>query len=204
MLNLELLTFRAIDAPETCMQFTKRHHAVLREFGVTLLNENEDWIENPNIYVVSLVNKEDKTILGGCKLQMYDGVNPLPLEAVAKKYDPGILKYCEMGVGEACSLFLDPVIRSKEHIDLIANKIIEVGRSISIQKILALFSPKSITMGYRMGFEKMKHIGEQGVLPYPDPTLCSHFMIFTYLPELPPARQEKGEDQVNTEQETEN
>src|ERR1700710_210039 len=99
-------TFRAIDEPETCQRYKEGHVKVLVDYGITnITSNNDEWMNNPNIYCVIVAESGTNELFGGIRVQLSDERTRLPVENAVGKMDPFIYKIVEKyrnngGVGE--------------------------------------------------------------------------------------------------------
>ena len=117
---IKLRAFRAIDDLNACKKFMLGHRAVLENIGVKKITSSKDeWMENPAVFVIIVENIESNKVLGGARVHVSEGKQPLPIEEATGYLDDSIYgiikKYADNGTGEICGLW-----NSREALPLLA------------------------------------------------------------------------------------
>src|SRR5476649_1860458 len=88
--EIRIRVFRAPDDPATCLKFIEGHRKVLSIYGIENITTNtEDWMFRHSIFVIVVESLEGK-LYGGARIQVADGLHPLPIEEATGKMDPRI------------------------------------------------------------------------------------------------------------------
>lgn len=107
-MELHFIAFKAIDNREYCERFLKGHVSVLEDYGITNISTNNNlWMEMKNVFVIVAFYGEE--IVGGIRVHVADGKEPLPVEKAVGYIDCKvhqlINQYLETGTGELCGLW---------------------------------------------------------------------------------------------------
>lgn len=164
--------FRAVDEPETCARFLEGHVQVLSDYGITnITTNNARWMTNPLIYVVVAESPEGE-ILGGVRVHIADGKDPLPLEAAIGKIDSrvyGIInQYIETGTGELCGLWNSKKVAGLGLSLLLIRAGISIVTQIKLDSLFTICADYTMPMVRRVGFVVEDSIGDNGDFIYPN------------------------------------
>ena len=108
---IRIRALQAVAEPETCEEYVKGHRRVLEDYGVTNVTSGiPAWLGNPNVFMVVAEDAATNMLYGGIRVQIADGILPLPIETAIGFMDPKVLdtiNYYHMngGVGELCGLW---------------------------------------------------------------------------------------------------
>ncbi|MBC7425952.1 MAG: hypothetical protein H7321_05400 [Bacteroidia bacterium] len=167
--------FRAIDNPENCQQFIEGHRRVLEGFNLTNISTNKPtWPKNPNIYVITAKSDNSEHLLGGIRIQIADGINPLPVEDAVGHFDKNIFNMVKQysdngGTCELCGLW-----NSREEAPNMGITFLLVIAGMSIVNQLPVTSMFTIVAAYtlrmatRIGFQVETSLGNDGTFIYPN------------------------------------
>lgn len=195
--------FRAIDDPETCYKFAEGHRMVLESYGIKQITSSRiDWIHNPGVYVIVVESVEKDKVIGGTRIHVANGVQPLPMEDGLKTIDPGVPrlveKYEKDGTGELCGLW---TIRESTGLGLsvlltdagVAEAGIALARQLELKTLFVLCAPWTVGMARNAGFVVEESVGMQGTFPYPRPDLLATLLIIKDNETLESAKPEERE-----------
>ena len=89
--DIRIRAFRAVDDLETCRKFIEGHRKVLTIYGIENITTNtEDWMFRRSIFVIVVEKLDGSKLYGGVRIQIADGIYPLPIEEATGKMDPAI------------------------------------------------------------------------------------------------------------------
>ena len=75
-----VFAFKAVDEPKLCEDYIRGHVKVLTDYGIeNITSNNNSWTVNPDVYCLGLISG-DNELLGGIRIQLANGVYPLPIE----------------------------------------------------------------------------------------------------------------------------
>lgn len=172
---------------------------VLRIYGITqITTANTDWMKNPNIYVIAVESEDQDKTYAGSRIQIADGIHPLPIEDAVGKMDPKIhdlvKSYIPEGAGEFCGLW-----NSREVAGMGIGSIF-LGRTsvalsylLKIRKLFGLCAPTTYPNSIKIGYETIKSIGMDGQFYYPKEDLLATSLIINDMDNLPTASMEDRE-----------
>jgi hypothetical protein len=79
--DIRIRAFRAVDEPGTCLKFIEGHRRVLSIYGIENITTNTtDWMYQRSIFVIVVETLDGSKLYGGVRIQVADGINPLPIE----------------------------------------------------------------------------------------------------------------------------
>lgn len=176
---VRIRAFRAIDDIESCYRFLEGHTKILEIYGVTKVTSlNPDWVYNAGTIVVMVENEDQTKVYGGARIQMYDGVLPLPIQTAIGHYDPKIHALVTKGSAEICGLW-----NSREVTGMGIGSII-LGRvtcalvgMLPLVKTFMLCAPVTVKMCTSVGCVMVKEIGNNGLFYYPKDDLIATAMV---------------------------
>ena len=103
--KIRIRAFRAIDDPETCLKFIDGHRKVLSIYGIENITTNTDiWMQNPAIFVIVVETLDGEKLYGGARIQVADGIHPLPIEEATGKMDSKIYEIVRIATLEGNKL----------------------------------------------------------------------------------------------------
>ena len=171
--EIRIRAFRAPDDVETCYKFIAGHQRMLSIFDIENVTTNtSDWIYNPSIFVVVVETMDSQKLYGGTRLQIADGINPLPIEEATWTMDTRIhdvvAKYAVNGTGELSGLWnsmevagygigsLFPIMAS-----------IVIAEQIGLESLFFLCSPFTVRFNKWVGSRIITEVGNSGTFYYP-------------------------------------
>jgi hypothetical protein len=105
--NFRIKIFRAIDDKDSCARFMEGHMNVLKIYGITeITTANTDWFYNPASYVLLAETQDSQKTVGGVRVHVAGGTQPLPIEDAVSELDGSIHDKVKTnaikGTGELC------------------------------------------------------------------------------------------------------
>jgi hypothetical protein len=172
---IRIRAFRAIDEVETCMRYAAGHRQVLEGFKLTnITTNNNDWANNPNVYVIIAESLKTGHLLGGIRVQIAAGIVPLPVEDAVAHFDPKIhdmvRDFSENGgTGEICGLWNSREEAPQMGITLM---LVLAGLAISnqlpITTLFTIVASYTLKIALQVGFKIERGVGINGEFVYPN------------------------------------
>ncbi len=165
---------------------------MLRDYGVTkVTSAKNDWINNPDVYVVIVESPDGKITYGGERIHVANGANPLPIETAIGVVDAGIYdlvaKYVPGRTGELCGLWNSKAIAG-HGISVLLSKIgVALSMHLQLGSLFVLCAPYTVAMTQMCGFEIETSIGNQGTFYYPKLDLIATSLMIKDVANIPTA-----------------
>ncbi len=178
--KFNIFAFRAIDEPELCVQYIEGHVKVLTDYGIAnITTNNKTWTNNPNIYCVVAQDKDTLSLIGGVRIQIADGIHPLPVELAIGKMDANIhdkvKKYAlNGGIGESCGLWISKEVKGLGISRYLMWASISSANQLNFETMLGICAGYTLKLFSEIGFEIDKSLGAQGNFPYPNEKYTAH------------------------------
>ncbi|WP_215223007.1 hypothetical protein [Echinicola shivajiensis] len=192
--------FRAIDNEDLCLEFLEGHRNVLKEYGVTkVTSARRDWISNPNVYVIVVIDAEEKRVVSGMRLHLAHEDYPLPMETAIAEVDKSIhcvvAKYRENVTGEIGGLWNSRSIAGYGiGIKFLIRCGIVLAEQLKMGTLLALCAEHTLGSCLEKGFEIEEGVGNSGKFNYPKIDLVATAAVIKDLVNLPLALEEEREE----------
>ena len=142
--KIRIRAFKAINEPHTCFIFIKKHHEILKHYGLEIItSNNNDWANSPNVYVLVAELITTGEMIGGARIHIANEHERLPIEAAVYHMDPKIVdlikKYSiQGGVGEVCGLWNSLKYKRFGLGKKLARSAIAVVNQINITSLMAI------------------------------------------------------------------
>lgn len=170
---IRIRTYRTVDEPETCKTYVKGHVQVLKDFGIeNITSNNNEWINNPNIHCIIAYDNDDEMV-GGIRIQIGDGVSPLPVEEAVGKMDSAIfdlIKHYHIngGIGELSGLWNSKKIKRVGVSMVLIRAAISIVNQLKFQTLTGICAEYSLKMFEQVGFVTDTSLGDEGKFIYPN------------------------------------
>ena len=169
------ITFRAFKAthePETCEKYLKGHVTVLQDYGITNITSNNNlWMNMDCVYGV-VAEDENGEMVGGIRVQIADGINPLPVEKAVGYMDPSLYdivkEYLPEGVGELCGLWNSKSIAGMGISILLVRAGISITNQLTCKTLMGICAGYTLKMFKKVGFVIDNTLGKGGEFVYPN------------------------------------
>jgi hypothetical protein len=174
--------FRAIDEHETCIKYVEGHTIVLEDYGVTnVTSRTPVWINNPHVYVVVAEDAETGDIVGGIRVQIADGILPLPIETAIGHMDQKVLDIVNYyrdngGVGELCGLWNSKAVAGKGISMVLTRASIAIITQLRFRTLMGICADYTLPMFTQVGFVIDKSMGLNGEFAYPNPNYITRVL----------------------------
>lgn len=171
--EIRIRAFRAIDDPETCLKFIQGHRKVLSIYGIENITTNTDsWMNNPSIFVIVVETLDGEKLYGGARVQVANGINPLPIEEATGKMDPKIYDivryYSQFGAAELSGLWNSKEVAGFGIGSLFPSRVaVAIANQIGVNVMFVLCSPTTVRFKSWIGGQEMENIGNKGTFYYP-------------------------------------
>lgn len=172
--------FKAATSYDICQKYIEGHVNVLKDYGVTNITTNSaDWVHWDCIYGI-VAEKEDGTIVGGIRIQISDGIHPLPIEKAIGKMDPTIHdivnEYRSQGVGELCALWNAKEVAGMGLSILLTRAGISMVNQVKCNILLGICAEYTLKMFSKVGFVVDNSLGNHGEFAYPNENYVSRVL----------------------------
>lgn len=198
--EIRIRAFRAIDDPETCLKFISGHRHVLSIYGIENITTNtNDWMYNSAIFVIVVESLDGSKLYGGARMQLANGINPLPIEEATGKIDPKIYDivkyYSQFGAAELSGLWNSKEVAGFGIGSLFPSRVaLAIADQIGAKVLFSLCSPTTVRFKNWIGGKELEAIGNKGTFYYPKIDLIAT-ALYTEdtinLPECHPREREK-------------
>jgi len=195
--KLYFKAFRAIDNRADCMKFIEGHTHVLEVFGITQITSAKiDWVLNPDVYVVLVSETPDGPALGGGRIHIANGKNPLPIEDAVGHMDERIYKMVEerteAGTGEFCALWNSWEIAGLGIGSIyLGRTFIALAHRLKLKTLFGLCAPATYRNSIKIGFRILREIGIDGKFYYPKEQLTATSLLVEDIDGLPLAPEDE-------------
>lgn len=189
--EIRIRAFRAPDDIETCKKFIVGHRRVLEIYGISNITTNtEDWMFSRAVFVVVVETMDGEKLYGGARVQVADGITPLPIETATSKMDPRICDivtdYARFGTAELSGLW-----NSKEVAGYGIGSFFPIRASlvileqIGLESLFFLCSPLTVRFNKWVGSRVLTELGNMGTFYYPKLDLLATAAVLENAIELP-------------------
>jgi hypothetical protein len=170
---IKFSAFRAVDDKALCKEYIEGHVKVLTDYGITnVTSNNPTWLENPNIYCV-VARNESGELVGGIRVQVVDGIHPLPVEIAIGDVEPNIYNFVKElavsgGAGELCGLWNSKKVKGMGVSVLLTRAAISMINQFKIQMLTGICGGYTLPMFTKAGFVINTSLGDHGKFLYPN------------------------------------
>jgi hypothetical protein len=171
--EIRIRAFRAIDDPDTCRKFISGHRKVLSIYGIENITTNtDDWMYNPAIFCIVVETLDGEKLYGGARVQVADGIHPLPIEEATGEMDPKIYDivrhYSQFGAAELSGLWNSKEVAGFGIGSLFPSRVaVAIADQIGVQVLFTLCSPTTVRFKDWIGGKLLDQVGNQGTFYYP-------------------------------------
>ena len=171
--KIRIRAFKAINEPHTCFIFIKKHHEILKHYGLEIItSNNNNWANSPNVYVLVAESLTTGEMIGGARIHIANEHERLPIEDAVFHMDPKIVDFIEKysiqgGVGELCGLW-NSLHHKKIGLSVrLARASIAVVNQLKFSTLMAIVGRATLNGSRHIGFVENKMLGDKGTFPYP-------------------------------------
>lgn len=172
--------FRAIDESKLCEYYLEGHSKVLLDYGIAnITSNNRVWMNNPDIYCLMIQNKYTDEIMGGIRIQLANGIYPLPVEDAIGYMDCKIYTIVENyakngGIGELSALWVDNRLRGLGIGVYLVRAAIASASQLNFKTMTGICGDVTLKMFNNVGFVTETSLGNNGQFYYPNDKLIAH------------------------------
>ncbi len=172
-MKIFIRSFQGIERPDICELFKQGHVKVLADYGIlNITSNNNKWMEMSNVFVVVALNEDRSKLLGGVRVHIADGKEPLPLESAIGKMDERIYSiiknHMNNGTGEICALWNAKEVAGLNISLLLIRAGISIVNQIKLSSLFTICADYTMPMVKRVGFTVENSIGKNGEFVYPN------------------------------------
>ena len=186
--------FRAINDPESAQKFIDGHARVLEMHGVTkVTSSNNAWAENPNVFVINVESLDGERVLGGARIHVAGGTQPLPIEEATGYMDEKVIdmvKHLSVeGTGELCGLWNSLEVAGLGIGSFFSTRAgVTITNQLGIKSLWALCAPYTVKWAERVGCRIVTEVGNEGTFYYPKMDLLATAVLLPDINTLEMAR----------------
>lgn len=171
MKKLNIRAFQPIHDRELSERYLEGHAQVLKDYGITSISSNRAWMDMPCVYGV-VAEDETGTLVGGSRVQVADGIHPLPIEKAIGSMDTRIHEiiqhYSSQGVGELCALWNSKSVAGLGVSVLLARAGISLVPQVGCGILMAICAEHTLKLLRKVGFVVNNSLGDGGKFMYPN------------------------------------
>lgn len=177
--SFRVRVYRAVDDPALCIEYMQGHIKVLTDFGIENITSNNAWTQNPYMYCVVAERISDNKLVGGIRVQVADGITPLPVELAIGKMDDRIhervMHYATNGgVGELCGLWVDNSLKGVGMSYYLVRAAIASSHQLNFKTMIGICAGYTLKMFQDVGFTIDHQLGDEGNFTYPNDNYIAH------------------------------
>ncbi|UYQ93345.1 hypothetical protein MKQ68_25000 [Chitinophaga horti] len=183
-ITIKVRAFIAPEDPEACMRFYEGHSKLLEiHFGIAKITSgNVDWLQHRNTIVVIVEDETGEKTYGGARVQLADGVIPLPIETAIGKYDPKIYTDVRKGSAEICGMWNSKEVAGMGIGSLILSRVcVALMTQLPVDRVHVLCAPITTRMARRVGAVIDTSLGNEGTFYYPKDDFIATAMVINDL-----------------------
>jgi hypothetical protein len=170
---MTIRVYRAIDEKDTCLKYMEGHVKVLHDYGIVNVTSNNPlWPENPHVYCVVAYDEEGEMV-GGIRVQIANGIYPLPVEIAVGENDPRIYDFVRAvaingGIGELSGLWNSKKVKGLGISYLLTRSGVAITNQTGAQTLTGICGGYTLDMFTRVGFVTNEALGDNGEFMYPN------------------------------------
>jgi hypothetical protein len=171
--EIRIRVFRATDDPGTCLRFIEGHRKVLSIYGIENITTNtDDWMYRHSIFVIVVEALDGSKLFGGARIQIADGIHPLPIEDATGKMDAKIYDIvrhrAQNGAAELSGLWNSKEVAGFGIGSLFPSRVaVALATQIGVNTFFTLCSPTTVRFKDWMGGKILTDVGINGTFYYP-------------------------------------
>ena len=193
---IRIRAFRAVDDESACRQYIDEHMQILKIFGITkITTATDDWMYNPNVYVIMADDTDTGEALGGARIQIYDEEHPLPIVTAIEKFDRKVIEQVQEraangGTAEICGLWNSRKVAGLGIGTLYLSRAgIAMAAQLPITSMYVLCGEHTIGITMEKGFVIEEGLGKKGTFYYPKEGLIATAAIMNDIENLSDAKE---------------
>ena len=140
------------------------------------------WLDDPNTYVIIVESENSEKTFGGARIQVAEGMFPLPIEDALTKFDNNVHKFVKelipTGTGELCGLWNSREVAGLGIGSIYLSRVgVTVAMQLKLNTLFALCAPATVKNAARVGFVLDERLGDKGTFYYPKEGLVATAVI---------------------------
>ncbi|MCE2972988.1 MAG: hypothetical protein LW852_06035 [Sediminibacterium sp.] len=155
------------------MKFIEGHRRVLSIYGIENITSNtNDWMYRRSMFVIVVEKLDGSKLYGGARIQIADGIHPLPIEDATGKMDPRIYEivreHAQTGAAELSGLWNSKEVAGFGIGSLFPSRVaVALATQIGINTFFTLCSPTTVRFKDWIGGQILTTVGNNGTFYYP-------------------------------------
>lgn len=182
--RLRLRRYRAVDDPDCCERYFRRHLEILQQFDMTgITSLGRDWFTNPRVHALVLESQEDGELLGGVRLHRADGQQALPTEraiSFGPPLGPEVGNFVRdrlaEGIGEVCALWVSRRFAKMGVLQLLMAASMAIAEPLGVRSLLGSCGTYTLRAFQELGYVIETSLGAAGTFIYPSPDRSAFFL----------------------------
>lgn len=189
-MNYTLTSYRAVERPDICEAFIAGHITVLADFGIENVTSNtKEWMGDPGVYVIVATQDETGIIVGGIRIHIFNGTDPLPMQVALEELDGRINTVVREGhkggIAECCGLWNSKRVFGRGISYILTRSSVSLAGLLPLSSLIALSAPYTREKAIERGYNILSEVGEEGFFSYPIPSHRACAMVIRDLENLP-------------------
>jgi hypothetical protein len=172
-LTIEFVSGWASDMPEYCQDYILGHRKVLEDFGILNVTTNNDqWARRSDVFVICALDKSDKTIVGGVRVEIMTNQYNLPFVKAVEKIDSKIFEVVDQDsphlIGEVCGLWNSKRVFGRGVSVVLSRLAVAVSLGLNVERLYCLVAQYTLDIATSLGFVVESRLGKDGFFSYPN------------------------------------
>ena len=160
MTKVKIKIFKAVDKPDLTKQIFLQHENRLARSNIKITSLSKEYLSSSDTILICAIDISNNEILGSIRIQFHNNINPLPLEAGIKTFDPTISTYIanlakNHTVVESCGLWCvkGKVVRNLSIAFRLYTLSIALCRYLKIEYCLGFVPKHTLNSCIKAGFQ---------------------------------------------------
>jgi len=172
-MSYTIKAYKASANSALCDMYALAHISVLADFGITNVTSNTDsWKNNEFAYFLMCFDNDDGSIVGGVRIEVFDGTNYPPLCEAVADMDAGVYEELDKeygkGTGEICGLWSSNRVMRHGFGTVLTRAGVAFATQLGLRSIFCITAQFNIKMVRDIGFREIVTLGNEGYFPYPN------------------------------------
>ncbi|MBL7942909.1 MAG: hypothetical protein JNM00_09090 [Flavobacteriales bacterium] len=189
-MKISVKAYRACEHLDIAEEFLEGHIQVLKDFGIENVTSNtREWMSDPNVYMIVARQDDNEKMVGGVRVQIYDGKHFMPIQYALVDLDPKINQVIDSlapnGICEGCGLWNSKRVFGRGVSHILTRCAVALAGLLPVRTLLGLSAPYTKQMAMEKGYCVLDEIGDGGYFDYPIPSHRACALIIRDLEKLP-------------------
>lgn len=181
MEKITIRAFKAIDDPVSCKRYAQEHARVLTDLGVSnVVVPDDSWMNDEHTFVF-VAEHPSLGMVAGIRLERAVPGRPLRMQLCLAGMAPSIVPALDSlephGNAELCGLWNAHRFAGRGVPWLLVNAAVASAPQLGLRSIVTFIAEYVAPYAERTGFSMMSHIGDEGRLVYPIPSIKTWAMV---------------------------